>query len=65
MATGSPEKEVRKHDDESDPDVMEAVAADILEAIEAKSIRRLAEALRAAFDLSEPEPSYEGEHTNE
>ena len=52
----------RKPDHEENFDVMESVAQDILNALESKDAKALAEALRAAFELMDSEPHEEGEH---
>ena len=65
MMNGDEAAEVRKHDDGSEYDPMEAVAEDLIHAIHSKSIQGVKEALRSAFDLADSEPHYEGEHLDE
>ena len=53
----------RKPDDDADAyDVMHSAAQDMLNAIESKNVKALAEAIKAAFELMESEPHHEGEH---
>jgi len=55
----------RKSDNEDEQyDVMEAAAEDLMNAIHAKDVKAIAEALRAAFELADSEPHMEGPHTN-
>lgn len=55
----------RKPDgDEEEYDGLESAAEDLCHAIEAKDYKAAASALRAAFDLLDSEPHYEGPHTN-
>jgi hypothetical protein len=64
---------IRKPDEESAkeelkeglPEGLEAAASDLLDAIEAKDIKRIAAALQAAFEISEASPHQEGEHVEE
>lgn len=52
----------REPDEEKEFDVMEAVAADLLEAIRKHDVQGCAEALRAAFELQDSQPHEEGPH---
>lgn len=56
------DSKMRKPDDGEAYDVMHSAAQDLLSAIESKSVKGIAEALRAAFDLADSEPHEEGEH---
>lgn len=42
---------------------MHAAAKDLMDAVHAKDIKRVAEALRAAFQIADSEPHNEGPHT--
>ncbi len=57
------EKPESQEDDENQ--AVEAAASDVLAAIEAKDVRALASALRAAFEICDSYPHEEGEHTND
>lgn len=49
---------------EMHPD-LKAVAEDVMQAIQNKSVLDLAKALKHAFEVCDAEPHAEGEHTNE
>lgn len=44
---------------------LEAAAADLMRGIEMKDSKKIAAAIRAAFQIVDSEPHDEGEHTNE
>lgn len=52
-------------DKEEEVDSIEAAAEDMLKAFEEKDVKKLAAAVRAAFDILDSEPHEEGPHTNE
>ncbi len=52
----------RKSDHEEEYDPLESAAEDILQAIESKDHKYLAQALRAAFELMDSGPHEEGPH---
>lgn len=52
----------REPDEESDYDGLHACAEDLMNAVHAKDIPGIAEALRAAFQVCDSEPHEEGEH---
>jgi hypothetical protein len=54
--------QMREPDDGEEYDSMHAAAQDLIEAIHSKDIKGVAEALRAAFELSDSEPHEEGPH---
>lgn len=54
--------EQRKPDKPSENSEMDACASDLLSAIEAKDIKGIAAALKAAHDLADSVPHSEGEH---
>jgi hypothetical protein len=58
------EKVLRKPDDESEEefDSLEVAAEELLFAIEKKDTKAIAAALRAAFELCDSEPHFEGPH---
>ena len=51
----------RKPDEEKEYDVFEACAEDLINAIHSKDVKGVAEALKAAFELADSEPHYEGQ----
>lgn len=55
------EKEEKGMEGQEDSGLMSA-AEDLIRAIHAKDSSAVAEALRAAFELCDAEPHYEGEH---
>lgn len=57
----------RKSDDEEseDYDSLESAAEDLHSAIKSGDTKGIAMALRAAFDILDSEPHFEGQHTNE
>jgi len=65
-SSGPVESMERKPDEgkEEEYDSLESAAEDLCNAIEAKDYKAAAVALRAAFELMDSEPHYEGEHTN-
>jgi len=58
--SGPVESIKREHDE--DYDMLESAAEDLCKALEAKDYPKIAEALRAAFEIMESEPHEEGEH---
>lgn len=50
---------------DGDDHAMEAVAEDMIRAFNSKDSKQLAKAIRAAFEIADSEPHYEGEHLNE
>ncbi len=56
------ESQERKPDNDNDFDSLEVAAQDLLHAIEKKDAKAVAEALRAAFELVDSQPHFEGEH---
>lgn len=62
-ASSSPIDSIKRNaDDGSDYDSMESCAEDVLNAIQSKNKKLLAQALRAAFELCDSEPHEEGPH---
>lgn len=60
---GSPAEPIsRKPDEESDYDMLEAAAEDLISAMHSKNVKATCEALRAAIQLCDMEPHEEGEH---
>ena len=57
----------RDHDENSEQefDALETAAEDLINAIHAKDVKGVTQALRAAFDLQESEPHDEGPHEGE
>jgi hypothetical protein len=54
--------QIRKPDEEGEYSGLHAAAEDLVNAVHAKNIKAVAEALKAAFDLCDSEPHVEGEH---
>jgi hypothetical protein len=52
-------------EDKDDMSGLIYAAHDLLTAIEAKDVKGISEAFRAAFEILEAEPHFEAEHTNE
>jgi hypothetical protein len=52
----------RKPDDESDYDMLESAAEDLIHAVHSKDVKAVCSALRAAFEMLDMEPHEEGEH---
>jgi len=52
----------RESDDESDYDMLESAAEDLISAVHSKNIKAVCSALRAAFQIYDSEPHEEGEH---
>lgn len=62
-ASAPPDSIRREPDDGADAyDSLHSAAEDLLKAVEAKNVKGIAEALRAAFELCESEPHEEEEH---
>ena len=66
MQEGSMSQEVepikRDHDEESDYDMLESAAEDLISAIHSKDVKAVCEALRAAHELCDLEPHAEANH---
>jgi hypothetical protein len=52
----------REHDEDSDYDMLESAAEDLISAVHSKDIKAVASALRAAFELCDSGKHEEGEH---
>lgn len=50
----------REPDEESDYDMLESAAEDLISAIHSKDVKAVCQALRAAFEMCESEPHSEG-----
>ena len=61
-ASGPVDSIKREPDEGAEYDALEAAAEDLSRAIDAKDIKGMAAALRAAFELCDSEPHQEGEH---
>lgn len=55
----------RSPDREVDYDVLESAAQDLLDAFKKEDVRGIAIALRAAFELCDASPHFEGPHLEE
>lgn len=55
----------RKSDEDSDYDMLESAAEDLISAIHSQNIKAAASALKAAFEICDSEPHEEGPHTEE
>lgn len=61
----SPETIMRESDNEEmgdELDMLHYAADDLIKAVHSKSTKAVAEALKAAFDICDALPHYEGEH---
>jgi hypothetical protein len=60
---------VKRKPDESTPtdeyDMLESAAEDMISAIHSRDVKVVCSALRAAFEILDSEPHYEGPHTEE
>lgn len=56
------DKQMRKPDDGAEYDVMHSAAQDLIDAVHAKDVKGVAEALKAAFELADSQPHEEGPH---
>jgi hypothetical protein len=63
METRSPDGDLKESPDSDDS--MHAAAQDVLDAIKAGDVARLASAIRSAFEIMDASPHVEGEHINE
>lgn len=52
----------RESDEESEYDMLESAAEDLISAVHSKNIKGVCSALRAAFEMLDAEPHEEGEH---
>lgn len=52
----------REPDEESDYDMLESAAEDLISAVHSKDVKAVCSALRAAFQMCESEPHEEAEH---
>jgi hypothetical protein len=55
----------RKPDHEEEYDMLESAADDLIAAVHSKNSKDVASALRAAFEICDSEPHYEGSHEEE
>ena len=56
------EHKKRESDEESDYDMLESAAEDLLSAIQSRDIKAIASALKAAFEMCDSQPHEEGEN---
>lgn len=59
MSASTSEPVVRKHDDESEYDMLESAAEDLISAVHSKDVKGVCSALRAAFEMCESQPHEE------
>jgi hypothetical protein len=52
----------RDHDEDSDYDMLESAAEDLISAVHSKDVKAVCSALRAAFQMLDMEPHSEGPH---
>lgn len=52
----------RGSDDESEYDMLESAAEDLISAVHSKDVKAVCSALRAAFEMMESQPHEEGPH---
>lgn len=59
--------ETKKREPDSEPefDTLESAGQDLIDAIHSKDVKSVAAALRAAFELLDSEPHFEGPHTGD
>lgn len=60
----APEIVKRNPDQEQEYDPLESAAEDLINAIQSKDTKSAADAIRAAFDILDSGPHFEGPHTN-
>lgn len=60
--SGPVEVKMRESDQESDYDMLESAAEDLISALHSKDVKAVASALRAAFQIYDSEPHDEGPH---
>lgn len=61
-SSSAPVEHVRREpDDESDYDMLESAAEDLISAVHSKNVKAVCSALRAAFEMCESEPHEEAE----
>jgi len=53
---------IKRESDESEYDMLEAAAEDLMHAVHSKDIKMIAQALRAAFEICDSQPHEEGPH---
>jgi len=56
------EHKMREPDDDDNYNPLHAAAEDLISAVHSKSVKAVAEALKAAFEICESEPHEEGPH---
>lgn len=61
-ASSPVESSKRKPDEDSDYDMLESAAEDLITAMHSKNIKDVCSALRAAFEMLDMEPHEEGPH---
>lgn len=61
-ASGPVEHMKRQPDEESDYDMIDSAAEDLIQAIHSKDVKAVASALKAAFQICDSEPHEEGPH---
>lgn len=52
----------REPDEESEYDMLESAAEDLISAVHSKDVKGVCSALRAAFEMCDAQPHKEGEH---
>lgn len=52
----------RDHDEDSDYDMLESAAEDLISAVHSKDVKAVCAALRAAFEICDSQPHEEGPH---